>query len=452
MYFLLFFTAVVLSCIAAYYSVIGLIAIFSAAVIPVAIMGTSLEVAKLVVASWLYRFWKHIPWLMKVYFMSAIIVLMLITSMGIFGFLSKAHNDQNLISGEVQSKIAIYDEKIKTAKENIESNRKQLKQMDEAVDQVMARSQDEKGADKANAIRKSQSRDRIALAKDIEANQKLIVQLNDEAAPIRAEVRKVEAEVGPIKYIAALIYEDNPNSNNLEKAVRFLIIILIFVFDPLAVLMLIAANLTQIKQKELKENEKTWLDDQANELTEAFNIDKSNEKVAEELQETTNYKIIPEETTIPTVVETPVPSEPESIPCYKCGTELVDVPGIGLFCPNKSCDIPDTASDVTTPDYELDDGALTEDQLNQIKESVEKHLNNTNNEENIGLKTEPAKADVLSDEPIIVNEDLTVDQTVENQVTQMIENDDQEGLEAVYKKIVKELAKKNRKKNTHWGS
>ena len=174
----------------------------------------------------------------------AVIVLMFITSMGIFGFLSKAHTDQSLVSGDVQSKIAIYDEKIKTAKENIEANRKQLKQMDEAVDQVMGRSQDEKGADKANNIRRSQQRDRSSLAKDIEANQKLIAKLNDEAAPIRAEVRKVEAEVGPIKYIAAFVYGDNPDANLLEKAVTWVIILIVIVFDPLAVIMLLAAQMT----------------------------------------------------------------------------------------------------------------------------------------------------------------------------------------------------------------
>ena len=242
MAFLLFFTAVVLSGIAAYYSVIGLIAIFSAAVMPVAIMGGSLEAAKLVVASWLYRYWKVIPFLMKAYFTTALVILMLITSMGIFGFLSKAHSDQSLVSGDVLSKLAIYDEKIKTAKENIEANRKQLKQMDEAVDQVMARSTSEQGADKSNAIRRSQQRDRVALAKDIEANQKLIATLNDEAAPIRAEVRKVEAEVGPIKYIAALVYDDNPDTNTLERAVRWVIILIVAVFDPLALVLILAAQ------------------------------------------------------------------------------------------------------------------------------------------------------------------------------------------------------------------
>jgi hypothetical protein len=109
----------------------------------------------------------------------------------------------------------------------------------------MGRSQDEKGADKAVSIRKAQSRDRSALAKDIEANQKQIAKLNDEAAPIRAEVRKVEAEVGPIKYIAKFIYgEKSADENMLEKAVTWIIILIVIVFDPLAVIMLLAAQMT----------------------------------------------------------------------------------------------------------------------------------------------------------------------------------------------------------------
>jgi hypothetical protein len=179
-------TALLLSAVAAYFSIAGLMAIFSSAVIPIAVMGGTLELAKIVTASWLYRNWKTAPILFRYYLVSSTIILSLITSLGIFGYLSKAHNDQNLVSGDVQSKIAIYDEKIKTARENIEANRKQLKQMDEAVDQVMGRSTDEKGADKAVSVRRNQSRDRNVLAKDIEANQKLIATLNDEAAPIRA--------------------------------------------------------------------------------------------------------------------------------------------------------------------------------------------------------------------------------------------------------------------------
>ena len=234
--------ALLIEIVGAYYSITGLAAIFSGAIIPILIMGGSLELGKVVAAVWLKNNWHRAGIHYKLYLLPAVAVLMLITSMGIFGFLSKAHNDQNLVSGDVQGKIAIYDEKIKTARENIEANRKQLKQMDEAVDQVMGRSTDEKGADKAVSIRKSQQRDRSSLAKDIEANQKLIISLNDEAAPIRAEVRKVEAEVGPIKYIAKLIYDDNPDANILEKAVTWVIVIIVAVFDPLALVLILAAQ------------------------------------------------------------------------------------------------------------------------------------------------------------------------------------------------------------------
>lgn len=239
---LLFVTAVILSGVAAYYSIMGLIAIFSAAVIPIAVMGGTLEVAKLVVTSWLYRNWKETHWMMRTYFCTAIAILMILTSMGIFGFLSKAHSDQSLVSGDVLAKISVYDEKMKISKENIDANRKALKQMDEAVDQVMGRSQDEKGADKAVNIRRSQIKERQRLQSEIQAEQKTLSQIAEERAPIAAEVRKVEAEVGPIKYIAAMIYGDNPDANMLEGAVRIMILLIVFVFDPLAVLMFIAVN------------------------------------------------------------------------------------------------------------------------------------------------------------------------------------------------------------------
>ena len=240
---LLLLTGLTISAVAIYYSVVGLAAIFSAAVIPIIVMGSALEVAKLVCASWLKANWSQAPRLMKVYMTTAVIVLMLITSMGIFGFLSKAHSDQSLVSGDVMSRISIYDEKIKTSKENIDANRKALTQMDAAVDQSMARSNDEKGADKAVAIRRGQAKERARLQAEIASEQKNIAQLNDQAAPIRAEVRKVEAEVGPLKYIAAFVYGATDESV-LERAVTWVIITIIIVFDPLAVIMLLAAQMT----------------------------------------------------------------------------------------------------------------------------------------------------------------------------------------------------------------
>jgi len=244
-------TAIALSAVAAYFSVIGLIAIFAAAPLSIAVMGGVLEAAKLVTASWLYRNWTSAPATIKYYFTVAVVVLSLITSMGIFGYLSKAHMDQALPSGEIQAKVQLIDEKIKIANDNIQANRNALRQLDTVVDQVIARSTTEESATKASQIRRSQQRERTRLINEIQAEQTVISKLNEEKAPIASELRKVEAEVGPLKYIAALIYGDNPDTNTLEKSVRWVIITLVFVFDPLAILLLIAANITYNQIKKL---------------------------------------------------------------------------------------------------------------------------------------------------------------------------------------------------------
>jgi hypothetical protein len=242
MAYLALISGLLISAVAIYYSVAGLTSVFAAAVVPVIIMGTSLEIGKLVATVWVKQNWNTAPKLLRYPLLSMVVVLMLITSMGTFGYLSKAHMDQSLVSGDAQSKIAVYDEKIKTARDNIEANRKALKQMDEAVDQSMARSTDEKGADKAVAIRRGQQKERARLLAEITSEQKAISQLNEERAPIAAEVRKVEAEVGPIKYVAAFLYGDNPDQNILDKAVRAVIVLIVVAFDPLAVLLLLASQ------------------------------------------------------------------------------------------------------------------------------------------------------------------------------------------------------------------
>ena len=239
--FLALISGLAISVVAEYYSILGLTAIFAAAVIPVVIMGIALGIGKISATLWLKQNWELSPWPIRIYLGVAIMVLMLITSMGIFGFLSKAHSEQSLVSGDVLAKISVYDEKIKVSKENIDANRKALKQMDEAVDQVMGRSSDEKGADKAVAIRKAQQKERSRLLSEITTEQTTVSRLNEERAPIAAEVRKVEAEVGPIKYIASFIYGDTEQAV-LEKAVTWVIIILIVVFDPLAVILLLASQ------------------------------------------------------------------------------------------------------------------------------------------------------------------------------------------------------------------
>ena len=231
-----------ISAVAIWYSVAGLVSIFAAAAIPIIVMGVVLEVSKLIATVWLKINWARAPIYIRSYLIGAIAILMVITSMGIFGFLSKAHSDQTLVSGDVQSKIAIYDEKIKTERENIEAGRKALKQMDATIDETIARSKTDQGAVNANAMRQRQAKERAQINSDIAKSQKAIAALNEERAPIAAEIRKVEAEVGPIKYIAAFVYGSNPDANILEKAVTWVIIIIVSVFDPLAVILLLASQ------------------------------------------------------------------------------------------------------------------------------------------------------------------------------------------------------------------
>jgi hypothetical protein len=235
-------TALIISVSAAYYSILGLTAIFAAAFWPIVILGSSLEVGKIVSTLWLHKYWDRAEMQYKVYLCTAVAILMLLTSMGVFGFLSKAHSDQDLVSGDVIAKISIYDEKIKQSRDNIDMARRALTQMDAAVDQTLGRSSTEQGADKAAQLRRSQANERNRLLKEIDTEQKKIQKISEERAPIAAEVRKVEAEVGPIKYIAALIYGDNPEANVLEKSVRWVIILIVIVFDPLALTLLLAAT------------------------------------------------------------------------------------------------------------------------------------------------------------------------------------------------------------------
>jgi len=360
--------ALTLSAIAAWYSIIGLTTIFAGAVVPVIIMGSALELAKITATVWLRKYWHRAGLLLKLYLVPAVIAIALITSMGIFGFLSKAHMDQGVTSGDIQSKIAIYDEKIKTEKENIEANRKALKQMDEGVDQVLGRSTDEKGAEKAVAMRKSQQKERTRLQNEILQSQKSIAELNDSRAPIAAEVRKVEAEVGPIKYIAALLYGDNPDANILERAVRWVIILLVIVFDPLAIALVLAANASKDWDKEepvVEETEKISeagykkLDPEPEyEPDDGPLTDDQITQIKEQTEKEFDIKDHPylfarRGSHTPPGVESvgPLVYKPEVgdttlAPCYKCGTPLIIAPGIGPFCPNKECDVADNTMDV----------------------------------------------------------------------------------------------------------
>ena len=231
--------ALAISVVAGYFSIIGLTAIFSGAFWPVIIMGSVLEVGKLVTASWLYRNWSLISGTLKAYLTTAVILLMLITSMGIFGFLSRAHIEQQLASQNVDSaQVEILDSKIGYQQELIDDVDKQVAQIDDNISK-MTQSGQTKTSLKAIADQRK-SRDALVTKKDTLIDQ--MTDLKTQRIESEARVKKIEAEVGPVKYIANLIY-DSADTNQLEKAVRLVIILLVIVFDPLAVVLLIAANI-----------------------------------------------------------------------------------------------------------------------------------------------------------------------------------------------------------------
>jgi hypothetical protein len=222
----------------------------------------ALEAGKITATVWLHNNWARISWAYKTYLIPAIVFLMLLTSMGIFGFLSKAHSDQNLVSGDAMSKVAIYDEQIKTEKDNIDANKRALQQMDAQVDSLLGRTDTERGAERAVLVRKQQAKERASLQSEIVVSQKKIAKLQEERAPLAAEFRKIEADVGPVKYIAAFVYGDNPDANVLERAVSWIIILIVIVFDPLALCLILASN----KQLEWAREDKVRAHDEEEEI------------------------------------------------------------------------------------------------------------------------------------------------------------------------------------------
>jgi len=251
---LTFLSAISISIIAAGYSIIGLATLFAGAVIPIIAMGSALEVGKLVAASWLYNNWNSdVPRLLKAYLFGAIIVLIFITSMGIFGFLSKAHLDQVKPTSGNNIKISVLNNQINQQQLIIDRSQKTLDQLDKALDVYIEKEFVTRGLKE----RQKQEEERNTLNTAINNASDKIAELTNEKASLSLEQDKIEAEVGPIKYVAELIYGENAQ-DNFDKAVRIVILILIFVFDPLAVLLLIAANISlrqwRMKKILVKEN------------------------------------------------------------------------------------------------------------------------------------------------------------------------------------------------------
>jgi hypothetical protein len=237
------FIALCISSVAAFYSISGLTAIFSAVFWPVVIMGGVLEIGKVVTTVWLHRFWEQSPRYLKYYLSIAVVVLMFITSMGIFGFLSKAHLEASSTIGDNSLLVTQIEQQIQTEQNNIKDAQTVIGQLDQQVQQLIA---NEKISGKGGsiAVRNSQKNEREQLAATIKSSNTAIQKLTAEKLPLEKEQLKIEAEVGPIKYIAQLIYGDIIDKNLLERAVRWVIITIVFVFDPLAIMLVLAGVMT----------------------------------------------------------------------------------------------------------------------------------------------------------------------------------------------------------------
>ena len=248
-----FISAISISLIAAGYSILGLATLFAGAYVPIIAMGSALEVGKLVAASWLYHNWRrNIPKSLKAYLFTSIIVLIFITSVGIFGFLSKAHLDQVKPTAGNTEQIALIDKKIKQQQMIIDRAEKTLNQLDKALDVYIDKEYVSRGLKERN----KQKEERDLLNKSIDEAMAKIADLNNSKSSINIEQLKLEADVGPLKYVAELIYGDNAK-DHFDSAVRIIILILIFVFDPLAVLLLIAANISLNQWRDKRDENKT---------------------------------------------------------------------------------------------------------------------------------------------------------------------------------------------------
>lgn len=236
--YLALLVALSLSGVSGYYSIVGLAAIFASAFWPIIFMGCVLEAGKLVTASWLYNNWSIAPTILRCYLTTAVVILMFITSMGIFGFLSKAHIEQTVqLNSGTSDQVKVIESKLSFENKSIADLDKQIAQIDAAIDKLTDKGQANSSLRAAEGQRKT--RDSLALKK--QSHIEIVSNLSQQKIKLDTDVKRAEAEVGPLKYIAELAYE-NADSNQLEKSVRMVILIIVLVFDPLAVILMIAAN------------------------------------------------------------------------------------------------------------------------------------------------------------------------------------------------------------------
>ena len=350
MRYLTLITALAIATVAAWYSILGLIAIFSGAVLAIAIMGGVLEVGKLVTATWLHRNWSKAPLLMKSYLTSAVVLLMVVTSLGIFGFLSKAHLETTISSGgNNELKIENLERQMGNEQRKIGDAELVMAQLDSQVQKLLDYDR-VRGKDGAIAVRKSQAEERASLNEDINTSYASIEALQDKLLPIRQSQIELEVEVGPLKYIAELIYGDNA-VDYFDESVRWVIILLIITFDPLAIVLLLAASMG-FRDKQLA---KVFYDDG-------------------------NMKVSPDNVTNLDEVEMPiVKPTPITMPEQIMKTDVVEPEYFGDQLIEEVDDLPD--DDYDTIDKEVEDVQDEERERIDLSQAevdrIRKHLNFT---------------------------------------------------------------------------
>lgn len=261
--------ALSITSVAGYFAILGLMAIFPGSVYAIGAMGVVLEFAKLTTASWIYRNWTVANKLLKTYFTVAVIVLSFITSMGVFGYLSKAHLEHSVTTGDNSIQIERIDARIADQQRRIDDANRVVAQLDETVETLIEYDRI-RGEDGAVAVRQQQETERAGLREIITGATTQMDDLLDEKQSLETAQLSIEAEVGPIKYVAELFYGSGDKST-IDKAVRMMIIILISVLDPLAILLVIAANMSmlQLKKKDLTiEEVPDTIEDDPQEVTE----------------------------------------------------------------------------------------------------------------------------------------------------------------------------------------
>jgi hypothetical protein len=309
-------TALGLAAVAGWFSIIGVMAIYAGAPMHALVMGVILEAGKLVTTSWLYRNWNYSDWKLKVPLIGFTLALMLATSIGVFGFLSKSHLEQGAKTIDNGPKVERLEQQIAREKAIIADNEKVISQLDATINSYLGKDR----ADRSVVIRRSQAPQRKQLRDEIDAANKRIDTFSEEKFKLQSELRELELEVGPIRYIAELIYgAENNSTKNIEGAVKIFTLLIVSTLDPLAVILLVAANhsiMRRQNEKKKKDTEETSggfakLDKQEDSpIVTEYNqpsIDESDARISDKINEvdiTNSQETTVHNTLLPKVVET----------------------------------------------------------------------------------------------------------------------------------------------------